>query len=416
MEKESSELKTERLLNNMEYILFIIKSAFEDFRRSKMQTFLTSLGIMIGVFAVITLTALGLGLKKYISDQFDALGKNTVFVAPGKLLQGGSFGTSSLLGTRFDIKDFQRLKRIRDIIGIAPLSSKSGQGKGSIKSDYVSIFFSSEDFVDIAGFTIDQGRFFDKNDVEKKAKVLVAGPKIAEKLYGSEIDALGKKITINKVNFTIIGIIKSKGGGGFGGPDYDSYFFGPYTTGFIFNPEKQFIRFAIKTNPDVDLGSVKKEISREMLKRYKEDEFSIVEPTEILSVVNSIFGIINIILVAIASISLVVGGIGIMNIMYVTVSDKTREVGIRRAIGARKNDILYQFLIEAIFLSIIGGSLGLGLAFLGVLLVQNFFPAYIDLGSVLLALGVSSIIGIVFGVLPARKAANLEPVEAIRYE
>ncbi|KKP72287.1 MAG: Macrolide export ATP-binding/permease protein MacB [Candidatus Roizmanbacteria bacterium GW2011_GWA2_35_19] len=149
---------------------------------------------------------------------------------------------------------------------------------------------------------------------------------------------------------------------------------------------------------------------------YEDDEFSIVEPTEILSVVNGIFGIMNIVLVAIASISLLVGGIGIMNIMYVTVSDKTKEVGIRRAIGARKNDILFQFIIESIALSVIGGLLGLAFAALGVFAVQKFFPAYIDVMSVALALGVSSVIGIVFGVLPARKAANLEPVEAMRYE
>src|SRR3989344_7086141 len=144
----------------MHYLFFIIKTALEDFRRSKLQTFLTSLGIMIGVFAVIMLTALGLGLKKYISDQFDALGKNTLFIAPGKLLESGGFGASSLLGDRFDIKDLNGLKRIKNIVGIAPLSSKSGEAKGTVESDFVSIFFTSEDFFDITGFTIDRGRFF----------------------------------------------------------------------------------------------------------------------------------------------------------------------------------------------------------------------------------------------------------------
>ncbi len=400
----------------MNYFLFIVKSAFEDFRRSKMQTFLTSLGILIGVFAVVTLTAMGLGLKKYISDQFDALGTNTLFVAPGKLLQGGSFGASSLLGNRFDLKDLNRLKRVRSITAITPLSSKSGTAKGTKKSEFVTIFFSSEAFFNISGFEIGKGRFLDKSDIDKRAKVLVAGPKIAEKLFGSTSEALDKKVSIDNVSFTIIGVIKSKGGGGFGGPDYDSYFFGPYTTGFIFDPDKKFIRFAMKTDENMNISAVKDEVKKEMLKRYKDDEFSIVEPTEILSVVNGIFGIMNIVLVAIASISLLVGGIGIMNIMYVTVSDKTKEVGIRRAIGARKNDILFQFIVEAVTLSIIGGALGLGLAYLGILFIQPYFPAYINVTSVALALGVSSAIGIIFGVLPARKAANLEPVEAIRYE
>lgn len=400
----------------MSYFLFIVRSAFDDFKRSKMQTFLTSLGILIGVFAVVTLTAMGLGLKKYISDQFDSLGSNTLFVAPGKLLQSGGFGASSLLGNRFDLKDLNRLKRVRSLESLTPLSSKSGTAKGTKDSDFVTIFFSSEAFFDISGFEIDKGRFLDKQDVDKRAKVLVAGPKIAEKLFGSIGEAIDQKVTIDNVSFTIIGVIKSKGGGGFGGPDYDSYFFGPYTTGFIFNPDKKFIRFAMKTDESINILTAKEEVKNAMLKRYKDDEFSIVEPTEILSVVNGIFGIMNIVLVAIASISLLVGGIGIMNIMYVTVSDKTKEVGIRRAIGARRNDILFQFIVQAVALSILGGALGLGLAYVGILLVQPYFPAYMDVGSVTLALGVSSAIGIIFGVLPARKAANLEPVEAIRYE
>ena len=167
----------------MSYFLFIVRSALEDFRRNKMQTFLTSLGILIGVFAVVTLTAMGLGLKKYISDQFDALGTNTLFVAPGKLLQSGGFGASSLLGNRFDLKDLNRLKRIRSITAITPLSSKSGEAKGTKKSEFVTIFFSSDAFFDISGFEIDKGRFLDKSDIDKRAKVLVAGPKIAEKLF-----------------------------------------------------------------------------------------------------------------------------------------------------------------------------------------------------------------------------------------
>jgi putative ABC transport system permease protein len=401
----------------MGYFLFIIKSAFEDFRRSKLQTFLTSLGILIGVFAVVTLTAMGLGLKKYISDQFEAMGKNSIFLVPGRVLSGGGFtGSVSSIAGRFDDRDLQTLKKINNVIGVAPLAFKSTKIKGLLKEDFGDIMFSSETFSDIMGIEVDKGRFFDKSDVSKKAKVIVIGSKIATNYYESVDEAIGKKITIDDVKFTIIGVTKSKGGGGMGGFDYDSYLFGPYTTGFIFNPDKKFFRIAVKVENENYIFQVKKDIKREFLKRYKDEEFSIVEPTELMSAITSIFSVLNLILVAIAAISLLVGGIGIMNIMYVTVSDKTKEVGIRRAIGARKNDILFQFIVEAVALSIIGGALGLGLAYLGILLVQPYFPAYIDITSVTLALGVSSGIGIIFGVLPARKAANLEPVEAIRYE
>ena len=157
-------------------------------------------------------------------------------------------------------------------------------------------------------------------------------------------------------------------------------------------------------------------IKSQLLKRYKEDDFSVIQQAELLVAISSIFSIINTVLVAIAAISLIVGGIGIMNIMYVTVTERIKEIGIRRSIGARKSDILMQFLIESVLLSVFGGALGLILAFIVVILIQRFFPAYIDAGSVALALGVSSAIGIIFGVFPAKKAADLSPIDAIRYE
>jgi len=401
----------------MSYIFFILKSALEDFKRNKVRTFLTSLGILIGVFAVVMLTALGLGLKEYINQQFTALGKNTIFVVPGKILQGGTFRATSVLGgIKFDNRDLIRLKRLKEIKAISPIFSKQTTAKSEKKSEDSTVLFVSDVFFDINGFKIQAGKFFDKSDVDKKAKVVVLGPKIAEKLFGSSKAALDRKVSANNVNFIVIGVTESKGGGGFGGPDYDSYMFAPYTAGFIFNPNKNYSRFAIKFDEAYSISQVKESIKKELLKRYDEDSFSLIEPSDILSAVNSIFAVLNMVLIAIASISLLVGGIGIMNIMFVTVSDKTKEIGIRRAIGARKKDILTQFLIESTILSIFGGFLGLIFAFLGTLIVQKFFPAYIDTTSVILALGVSSAIGIVFGVFPAKKAADLEPVEAIRYE
>lgn len=403
----------------MKNIVFIFKSAVDDFARNKLRTFLTSLGILIGVFAVVVLMALGLGLKKYISDQFESMGKNTIFLVPGKILSGGgSFsGSASSFTGSFDNKDLESIKNIDNIESVGPMQIKSGKIKGLLKEDLGEVLFSSEVIADIMGFEVDEGRFYDKTDVVKRSKVVVVGSKIAEDYFGSPEDAVGKKITIDDVKFTIIGVTKSKGGGGgMGGADYDSYLYGPYTTGYIFNPDKKFLRIVVKTESDSYVSQVKEDINRNLLKRYDEEEFSIVEPSELLSAITSIFSVLNLILVAIAAISLVVGGIGIMNIMYVTVSDRIKEIGIRRAIGARRSDILSQFLAEAVLLSSIGGILGLGLAYLAVFAVQSLFPAYIDLMSVVLALGISSAIGITFGVFPARKAANLEPVEAIRYE
>ncbi len=401
----------------MKNIFFIFKSAIDDFSRNKLRTFLTSLGILIGVFAVVVLIALGLGLKKYISDQFESMGKDTIFLVPGKILSGGGFsGSASSFTGSFDNRDIETIKRIDNVVSIAPITLKSTKINGLLKEDFADIMFSSESLPDVMGFEVGTGRFFDKSDLVKRSKVVVIGGKIATDYYGNPDDAIGKKITIDDVKFTIIGVLNSKGGGGMGGPDYDSYLYGPYTTGYIFNPDKKFFRISVKTTNENYVPQVKEDIQKEFLKRYEEEEFSIVEPTELLSAITSIFNVLNLILVAIAAISLVVGGIGIMNIMYVTVSDRIKEIGIRRAIGARKTDILYQFLAEAVLLSSIGGILGLGLAYLAVFAVHNLFPAYIDFMSVVLALGISSAIGITFGVFPARKAANLEPVEAIRYE
>ncbi len=401
----------------MNYFLFVVKAAIEDFRRNKTQTFLTSLGILIGVFAVVMLTALGLGLKQYINDQFAMLGKNTIFVVPGKILSGGSFNaTSALASIKFDNRDLLRLKRLKEIKEISPIFSKQTTAKSEKKSEDTTILFASDSFFNINGFKIQKGRFFEKADIDKKAKVVVIGPKLAEKLYGSVEAALDNKISASNINFIVIGVTESKGGGGFGGADYDNYMFSPYTTGFVFNPAKTYSRFALKFDENYSINEVKEVVKKEFLKRYDEDSFSIIEPGDILSAVNSIFSVLNMVLVAIASISLLVGGIGIMNIMFVTVSDKTKEIGVRRAIGARKKDILIQFIIESTILSILGGFLGLSLAYIGTLIVQKFFPAYIDINSVILALGVSSAIGIIFGVFPAKKAADLEPVEAIRYE
>lgn len=402
----------------MNYLSFIIKSAFFDFSRSKAKTFLTSLGILIGVLSVVLLIAFGLGLKKYIQNQFESLGTNNLRLVPGKIINsGGGFraGPGSLGGISFDEKDVISLSRLSDLELVVPVFSRSQNVSSDAKTEFTDIYHTSADVFPALNLSLTFGDLFTREDVEKRSKVVVIGPKLAEKLFETTDAATGRTIKIEKIAFKVIGVLGAKGGG-FGGPDLDSFVYMPYKTGYIFNSDKKFVAMIIKAKTDTDLTVVKQQITDVLTKRYKEDQFSVIEQTDILNAISSIFNILNSVLVAIAAISLVVGGIGIMNIMYVTVTERTREIGIRRAIGARKIDILAHFLAESVILAVFGGMMGLGLAYLIVLAIQSLFPAYINIQSVLLALGVSSFIGILFGVFPARKAANLSPIDAIRYE
>ena len=260
---------------------------------------------------------------------------------------------------------------------------------------------------------MDQGIFFDRKDVEKKSKIAVLGQTIAEKLFQSSELGLGKTIRVENHRLKVIGILKKKGDLSH---NSDSSIFMPYTSAFVFSQDKKFFDIHIQLRDYKEIEKVKEKIKQTLLKRYKEDDFSVVEQTEILGTIESILSAVNLLLVALGAISLIVGGVGIMNIMYVSVTERRKEIGIRRAIGATSQDILLHFLIESVLLSLFGGLIGLGLAFIIVFFIQKFFPAYIDLNSIILALGVSSLIGIVFGVFPAKKAADLSPIDAIRYE
>lgn len=401
----------------MKHFIVVVKSAFEDFSRNKGRTFLTSLGIVIGVLSVVLLIAVGLGLKKYINDQFQSLGSNIIRVVPGQILKGGSFSSTGSMSTiRFDARDVLKLQRAKSAAYVIPIVTRSilvSIGKGT---EPATLYASTADIFIALNLKAHYGNIFTKTEVEKRSKTAVIGPKIAAKLFGTEESALGKLIKVDNQNFKIQGVLESKGGGGFGGPDLDSFVYMPHTTAQVFNPDKKFYAVIVKSKSDISIASAKEEIKTILLKRYKEDDFSVIDQAELLGAIEGIFGMMNTVLVAIAAVSLVVGGIGIMNIMYVTVTERIKEIGIRRALGARTSDILLQFLVESVALSILGGAMGLGLAYLIVYFLQSVFPAYIDLNSVILALGVSSVIGVVFGVFPAKKAADLSPIDAIRNE
>ncbi len=399
----------------MNYFLFILKSSFEDFRRNKIRTFLTSLGILIGVASVVLLVALGLGLKKYIAQQFESIGSNLLFVMPGNL-QGNLAAASGIGGIKFTLKDAQKLGRIPGITASMPMSVQMSRIQGETDTKTYEVVGSTADIFQAMNLDIGSGKPFTKADVNKKSKVVVIGSQVATEIFASADDALGKNLRLDGLTYRVIGIVKKKGGGGIGGPSIDAHLYLPYSALAAYQEDKKFYAIYVSVAEQNNLATVKEEIKKELVKEYDADKFSVADQTEILSIVGSIFNILNSILVAIAAISLIVGGVGIMNIMYVSVIERIREIGIRRAIGATKYDILWQFLAEAVLLSLIGGFLGLTLSFIVVLALQSIFPAYINWQSVVLSLGVSSLIGVVFGVFPARQASQLSPIEAIRYE
>lgn len=402
----------------MKYLIFVVLSALADFSRNKIRTMLTSLGILIGVLSVVLIVAFGLGLKLSINEQFENLGANQLILFPGKVLSNGRFtnGNAAAGSIRFDERDVERLKRIRELKYVIPAFTKTVDLTANGRTEGASLYVAGYEIFDARNLNVVAGSIFTREDSEKRKKVVVLGGAVAEKLFDEPANAIGKAVKTETQNFTVVGVLEKVGGGGFGGPDFDNFVYIPYKTGYMFNPDKKFLTITLIAEQEVTTEEAKKLINQTMLRRYETDDYSIVELAEIQKAVTDIFGVLNMALAGIAAISLVVGGIGIMNIMYVTVTERTKEIGIRRALGARGQDILAQFLIEAIILSLFGGLAGLSLAALIVAGIQQVFPTYISVDSIVLALGVSSTIGIVFGVFPARKASKLSPIEAIRYE
>lgn len=398
----------------------LFNSSFKSILKNKARTILTSLGIIIGVSSVILLTSIGNGLKAYVSDQFDQLGATTIFVSPGQIFnsQGGfnRGGASALISRTFDQRDIRNLTRqLRGYISsIVPSNQTPIKIRYQSQEEDSTMLGTTADYPKVGNTNLDSGRWFTQLEQDKKDKVIVLGFGIAQNLFG-QTNPVNKKVIIDGSSFKVVGVAE-KQGNTFGGPDFDSYTFVPLDTlqSITGNTSIQSMNIKVKDKDQIDQAI---KITKDTLsQRYDPDTFSVFDSSQLLSSINSILNTLTVALGGIAAISLVVGGIGIMNIMLVTVTERTREIGLRKAVGAYPRAILLQFLFEAVILSSVGGLIGILIGFTGSFFINKFFPSTITLNSILLAFGVSFIVGIVFGVAPARKASKLDPIQALKYE
>jgi len=397
-------------------------TALQSLARNKTRTLLTILGIVIGVGSVIMLMSIGDGLKKYVSGQFEALGSNIVIVLPVNLVdeQGrpATFrGSPPVGGKTFSEKDVRDIKKLHPgIAKVNPQVQKLMRVKSVSKQKQLNVVGSIDEYKEVRSITMASGRFYNDSEVNRFKKVAVLGPTAARDLFPNG-NYLGKSVYISSVAFEVIGVTDPRGGGGgLGGNDLDDQIYVPITSlqKLVDSPGVDFI--VVKAAGSDQIDGVISAIKTHLLKSRKADTFSVVDQRQLLGTVQSVIGTLTIGLSGIAAISLVVGGIGVMNMMLVTVTERTREIGLRKALGATPRIILLQFLIESVLLSLTGGLIGVLIGGGGSLIVNRFFPTRISGLAIGLALGVSTLVGIVFGILPARRAAKLSPIEALRYE
>jgi len=399
----------------------IFKVAFQSINKNRTRSLLTMLGIIIGVGAVIMTISAGEGATMQVQNQISGLGTNLLMI---QTKSEHKAGINVRMGRPIDKKDFDILQKNSVWMPrLSPLVAIGAQAIGPSGYKSTMVYGVSYDYFYISSRELESGSFFAEEDVRTAKKYCVIGETIREELFPGQ-DPIGRQIRIDKIPFTVVGLLKSEGSGGMG-QDMDDIIVAPYTTiqNRIFGHRRGYnmiVASALSEDHIVDAKIEATELLREShkIKNDDEDDFEIMTQIELQEITRNITGILTILLGAIASISLLVGGIGIMNIMLVSVTERTREIGTRLAIGARESDILTQFLIEAIVLSLAGGVLGIILGIVGnqiIYRVTNFFiPTAIY--SILIGFGFSALVGVAFGYFPARKAAKLNPIDALRYE
>lgn len=396
--------------------------ALRALRRNKLRSSLTALGIIIGVASVVAMVAVGNGAQARITSQISALGQNLLTIFAGSKRSGG---VNSGLGSASTITlaDADAIAReVTDVVAISPEDSTTAQAIANGRNWSTSIVGESQDYLKIRDWKLSSGSMFSVREVRSAAKVAVIGSKTANELFGP-LNPVGQSVRIKNIPFVIIGLLESKGSG-MGGQNQDDRLIIPYTTAMKRLTGDKYLRSINVQIVSADRMDIAQQQLTSLLRQRhrliagQDDDFNIFNQKEIADTVNSVSTIITLLLGAVAGISLLVGGIGIMNIMLVSVTERTREIGIRIAVGAQPGDIRLQFLIEAVTLSLLGGLIGVlcGVGASKLVGVVANFQAIVSTGSILLAFGVSFVIGVFFGYYPARKAAALDPIDALRYE
>jgi putative ABC transport system permease protein len=403
-------------------LMMAFRIALRALARNKLRSFLTMLGIIIGVGAVIAMVAIGEGAKKRVQDQIASLGTNVLVVLPGTMTLGGartgSGGVQTLVAS-----DAQAITREIPLVAAASPVLRSGQQVIAGDQNWsTSIQGVAPEFQEIRNWTVSEGRFISDVDVESTAKVALIGQTVAKNLFGEEspLDAI---IRIKKIPFRIIGVLGAKGQTGFG-QDQDDTIMIPYTT-----MQKRILgityvqQIVVSATSAEQTQQVQNQITTLLRQRHRvqpgrDDDFSIRNLSDITEAASNSATVMAVLLGSIASVSLLVGGIGIMNIMLVSVTERTREIGIRMAVGARRRDIMLQFIVEAVVMAASGGVIGILLGMGSSILLKSLvqLPALIRPDIVAIAFLVAGTVGVFFGFYPARKAANLDPIEALRYE
>jgi putative ABC transport system permease protein len=405
------------------FITDLLKETVWSLAGNKVRSGLTILGIVIGIASVITMVAIGQGAQNSIAANIESIGSNLILVQPGSQRVGGiSQGGGS--AQSLTVEDADAIKsEIGNIKAVAPAITKRVQITAKGNNTNTQVIGTNADYLIARNVTIENGSFFNDQQIKSSAKMVVIGPTTRDDLFGANANPVGQNIRINNMDFQVIGVTKAKGGSGFSNQDDVAYV--PLTSAqHYFSGNVYVNNISIAAADQSSMASIQEEVTTLLLRRHKisdpaEADFSLINQNDIIATASSITGTFTILLSSIAGISLLVGGIGIMNMMLTTVTERTREIGLRKAVGIKKQYINMQFLAEAVVLTFLGGVAGVLLGVVASRVVTYFVSSLttsISFSAILLAFGVSAGVGIIFGFYPARRAANLSPIEALRYE